>query len=207
MDYSCVPTAVFTPTEYACVGLSEDEALHRLGMDNTRVYVLEYDTLEMAAGHRRELIQTEVRARQPQAPDMPRCMLKIVCRRSPAHSANEAKRAGQGEGGDPDENARGFDRQIKAFNEDEEVLGIHVFGPGASEVMQGYAAAMSVAKQVARRLRPSAPLGIESTDGDILGMTKRELEACIGVHPTHAEEIVGAERWKGSGVSAIKSSC
>ncbi|XP_017479461.1 PREDICTED: thioredoxin reductase 2, mitochondrial isoform X1 [Rhagoletis zephyria] len=38
MDYANVATTVFTPLEYACVGLSEDAALEKFGEDNIEVF-------------------------------------------------------------------------------------------------------------------------------------------------------------------------
>ena len=46
------------------------------------------------------------------------------------------------------------------------VLGIHVVGPAAGEIVQGFAAAMTA------------------------GVTKRQLDSTIGIHPTAAEELV-----------------
>ena len=46
------------------------------------------------------------------------------------------------------------------------VLGVHVVGPDAGEILQGFAAAMSA------------------------GATKRDLDRTIGIHPTAAEELV-----------------
>ena len=37
MDYDSIPTTVFTPLEYSCVGLSEEEAVKRHGEDNLEV--------------------------------------------------------------------------------------------------------------------------------------------------------------------------
>jgi len=37
MDYQNVCTVVFTPIEYACVGLSEDDAENRYGKENLEV--------------------------------------------------------------------------------------------------------------------------------------------------------------------------
>lgn len=50
--YVQVPTAVFTPLEYGCVGLSEEAAISRYGADRVEVYHLGYDTLGMAVAHR-----------------------------------------------------------------------------------------------------------------------------------------------------------
>lgn len=66
---------------------------------------------------------------------------------------------------------------------DERILGLHVLGPNAGEVVQGFAVAMR------------------------MGATRADLEATVGIHPTHAEELVGLDRSKRSGASFTKTSC
>jgi len=46
MDYANVCTTVFTPIEYACVGLSEDDAKEKYGESNIEVYHREFLPLE-----------------------------------------------------------------------------------------------------------------------------------------------------------------
>ena len=46
MDYDAVPTTVFTPIEYGCVGWSEEEAEEKLGKDDLEVYHSVYTPLE-----------------------------------------------------------------------------------------------------------------------------------------------------------------
>lgn len=46
MDYANVCTTVFTPIEYSCVGLSEDDAIAQFGGDNIEVYHREFMPLE-----------------------------------------------------------------------------------------------------------------------------------------------------------------
>ncbi|CAM9201887.1 unnamed protein product [Laminaria digitata] len=46
MDYSNVCTTVFTPLEYGCCGLSEDEAIDNLGEENVEVYHSAFTPLE-----------------------------------------------------------------------------------------------------------------------------------------------------------------
>jgi thioredoxin reductase (NADPH) len=46
MDYVNICTTVFTPIEYACVGLSEDDAITKYGADNIEVYHREFLPLE-----------------------------------------------------------------------------------------------------------------------------------------------------------------
>jgi len=38
MDYDTVPTTVFTPIEYGCCGLSEEDAAARYGAENLSCY-------------------------------------------------------------------------------------------------------------------------------------------------------------------------
>ena len=52
MDYDTVATAVFTPVEYACVGLSEEDAHAEYGVDDVETYLAEWSSLEAGAAHR-----------------------------------------------------------------------------------------------------------------------------------------------------------
>ena len=49
---------------------------------------------------------------------------------------------------------------------DEKVMGCHIFGPGADEILQGFAVAIR------------------------MGATKRDLDDTVAIHPTLAEELV-----------------
>jgi glutathione reductase (NADPH) len=67
--------------------------------------------------------------------------------------------------------ALGEDRQRSAMKlitagEDERVIGVHIFGDGADEMLQGFAVAMR------------------------MGATKKDLDDTVAIHPTNAEEIV-----------------
>lgn len=139
MDYTGVPTTIFTPTEYGCVGLSEADAAAVHGAEGIEVYHLAYDTLELGVAHRLGVDGMPL----PQ-----QCYTKLVVAR---------------EGG--------------------RVLGLHVLGPHAGEVVQGFAVAMR------------------------MGATKADFDATVGIHPTHAEEVVTLDRTKRSGVSFAKTSC
>lgn len=46
MDYDSVPTTVFTPLEYGCVGLTEKEAKTKYGDDNIATYHTKFKPLE-----------------------------------------------------------------------------------------------------------------------------------------------------------------
>uniref|UniRef100_A0A8B9CCY7 thioredoxin-disulfide reductase (NADPH) n=1 Tax=Anser brachyrhynchus TaxID=132585 RepID=A0A8B9CCY7_9AVES len=65
MDYDNVPTTVFTPLEYGCVGLSEEKAVQCYGSDNIEVYHAYYKPLEFTVAER----------------DATQCYMKMVCLR------------------------------------------------------------------------------------------------------------------------------
>ena len=53
MDYNEICTTVFTPIEYSCVGLSEEDAVEKLGQDNIEVYHSEFQPLEWTLSPKR----------------------------------------------------------------------------------------------------------------------------------------------------------
>lgn len=48
MNYNAVPTTVFTPLEYGCIGYSEEEAEYKHGQENIKIYYSDYLPLEWA---------------------------------------------------------------------------------------------------------------------------------------------------------------
>jgi len=46
VNYSNIPTTVFTPTEYGCIGFSEEDAIKKYGEDNIEVYHSYFKPLE-----------------------------------------------------------------------------------------------------------------------------------------------------------------
>ncbi|XP_032899728.1 thioredoxin reductase 2, mitochondrial [Amblyraja radiata] len=65
MDYDNVATTVFTPLEYGCVGLTEEEAVRRHGEDKIEIYHAHYKPLEYTVAER----------------EATQCYVKIVCLR------------------------------------------------------------------------------------------------------------------------------
>jgi len=71
MDYKGIPTTVFTPFEYGCVGESEENAAASHGQENIAVYISEFSTLEIGAAHRTKHGSSE---------DLPtNCLAKLIC--------------------------------------------------------------------------------------------------------------------------------
>ena len=52
-----IPTTVFTPIEYGCIGLSEESAIKTHTANNIESYLYEWQTLERAAVHRPKLLK------------------------------------------------------------------------------------------------------------------------------------------------------
>jgi len=50
-DYTNVPTTIFTPLEYGCVGLSEEDAVKQYGEDNLEIYVQNSTPFEWTIAH------------------------------------------------------------------------------------------------------------------------------------------------------------
>jgi len=133
MDYHLVPTTVFTPYEYGCVGLSEEEAIAKFGEDDVEVYISNYKPLELFVPARGDNM----------------CRVKI----------------------------------ITVISEFERVVGLHVVGPHAGEITQGFALAVK------------------------MGVTKKDMDNLVGIHPTSAEEFTDVRVTRRSGASADKKGC
>uniref|UniRef100_A0A0K0F3D4 Thioredoxin reductase 1 (inferred by orthology to a C. elegans protein) n=1 Tax=Strongyloides venezuelensis TaxID=75913 RepID=A0A0K0F3D4_STRVS len=63
-DYDKIPTTVFTPLEYGCCGLSEEDAIQKYGKDNVNVYHNVFTPLEYTVPERKEIKH---------------CYLKLIC--------------------------------------------------------------------------------------------------------------------------------
>ena len=71
----------------------------------------------------------------------------------------------------------------KIEGDEEHVCALHIACPGAGEIIQGYAVAITI------------------------GVTKEQFDQCIKIHPTIAEDILQLDIVKGSEVSPQKTSC
>jgi len=133
MDYDKVCTTVFTPLEYGCCGLNEEDALEKYG-DALEVYHTNYTPLEWF---------------------LPENRGDNLC----------------------------YCKALVDKNNGNEVVGLHVLGPNAGEITQGFGVAMR------------------------MGMTFEDLTKTVGIHPTTAEEFTTLSVTKSSGESADKSGC
>ena len=117
VDYTNIPSAVFSQPELATVGLTESEARRRHG-DGVDIYMARFRPLRHTISLNEETI-----------------LMKLVV-------------------------ARATDR----------VVGVHMVGPDAAEILQGFAVALKA------------------------GATKADFDATVGIHPTSAEEFVTMRR-------------
>ena len=112
VDYSCIPSAVFSHPPIAAVGLTEAQAKQTLG--SVKVYESDFRPMKNVVAHRNE-----------------RSLYKMVC---------------------------------DAMTD--RVVGIHMIGPDAPEIMQAAAIAVKA------------------------GLTKADFDATVAIQPTMAEELV-----------------
>jgi thioredoxin reductase (NADPH) len=132
MDYNLVPTTVFTPIEYGCVGLSEEDAIAKYGEAALDVYHTKFNPLEWAFDKTIERTS----------------YVKVIVEKAT-----------------------------------DKVVGYHVLAPNAGEMTQGIGIAFQC------------------------GLTKKQLDACVGIHPTVAEECVTLEKTKADDPDATKTGC
>jgi glutathione reductase (NADPH) len=114
LDYSNIPTVVFSHPPIGTVGLSEHEAIDRYGKQEVKVYTSGFVPMYHALTLRK-----------------PRAEMKLV-----------------------------------TVGATERIVGCHVIGAGADEMLQGFAVALR------------------------MGATKRDFDDTVAIHPTSAEEFV-----------------
>ena len=114
LDYSNIPTVVFSHPPIGTVGLSEAEAVERYGAERVKVFTSGFVPMYHAM-----------------TPRKPRAEMKLV-----------------------------------TVDPEQRVVGCHVIGAGADEMLQGFAVAVK------------------------MGATKRDFDDTVAIHPTSAEEFV-----------------
>ncbi len=114
LDYSQIPTVVFSHPPLGTVGLTEEEAREQHGDDGIKVYRTEFTPLVNAF------------AKEPD-----KTAMKLI-----------------------------------TVGRNERIVGLHIIGEGADEMLQGFAVALR------------------------LGATKRDFDDTLAIHPTSAEELV-----------------
>lgn len=114
LDYSNIPTVVFSHPPIGTVGLTESEAIDRYGADQVKIYTSGFVPMYYAL-----------------TPRKPRAQMKLV-----------------------------------TVGPEQRIVGCHVIGAGADEMLQGFAVALK------------------------MGATKRDFDETVAIHPTSAEEFV-----------------
>ena len=114
LDYSNIPTVVFSHPPIGTVGLGEDAARDRYGAESVKVYTSGFVPMYHAL-----------------TPRKPRAEMKLV-----------------------------------TVGPEQRIVGCHVIGAGADEMLQGFAVALK------------------------MGATKRDFDDTVAIHPTSAEEFV-----------------
>merc|ERR1719231_741467 len=139
MDYLGVPTTVYTPLEYGCVGYTEAEAEKVFGPQGLKeasgieVFHTYFKPLEWTIPHRGDNA----------------CYCKLICNKADSMR----------------------------------VVGLHICGPNAGEMTQGFAVALKC------------------------GATKEHFDKTVGIHPTNVEWLTTMHITKSSGDSAETTGC
>jgi glutathione reductase (NADPH) len=123
VSYELIPTVVFSHPTIGTIGLTEEQAIEKYGVDNVKIYKSKFANLYYGPW-------------QVEAEDKPKTAMKLIC-----------------------------------AGEEELVVGLHVIGTGADEMLQGFGIAMK------------------------MGATKADFDATIAIHPTAAEEFVTMFPW------------
>lgn len=123
VSYDLVPSVVFSHPPIGTIGLTEDEAIQKYGMQNIKIYKSKFTNLFYGPWH----VDVE---------NKPKTAMKLICA-----GTNEV------------------------------IVGLHVIGMGADEMLQGFAVAIQ------------------------MGATKRDFDATMAIHPTAAEEFVTMHPW------------
>lgn len=114
LDYDNIPTVVFSHPPIGTVGLSEDEALEKYGVESIKVYQTGFTPMYHAPTAHKS-----------------KTAMKLVC-----------------------------------LGVQEKIVGVHIIGQGADEMLQGFAVAVK------------------------MGACKRDFDNTVALHPTSAEELV-----------------
>jgi len=113
MNYQMIPTTVFTPVEYGCVGMSEEEAKEKLGAQNVDAYLSRYAPIETLAAHH-ELDESRIRSKAFHTADDKEKGVSLPC----------------------------LAKLVVDKSRNERIVGFHFVGPNAGEVTQGFALAL-----------------------------------------------------------------
>ncbi|CBZ54959.1 MGC84926 protein, related [Neospora caninum Liverpool] len=80
MDFTNIPTTVFTPIEYAHTGYSEETAEAKFGRDDLEIYLFQFSPLFFSCVHREK---AEIARKSPEDVDItPPCLAKLICVKS-----------------------------------------------------------------------------------------------------------------------------
>ncbi|GAW80301.1 thioredoxin reductase 2 [Plasmodium gonderi] len=77
MDYTFVPTSIYTPIEYGACGYSEEKAYEVFGKSNVEIFLQEFNNLEISAVHREKHIRAQKDEYDTDVSSI--CLAKLVC--------------------------------------------------------------------------------------------------------------------------------
>ena len=146
------------------IGLTEPQAREEYGDENITVYTSRFKPMQYAPP-RTSLLQTSSSPNPLLTASFPPTCLAVRCRY--ALSDEHAKKP--------------MAMKLICAGQDEKVVGLHVIGFGADEMLQGFGVAVK------------------------MGATKADFDHCVAIHPTAAEEFVTMAPWGAKSVEGVQS--
>jgi len=150
VSYENVPTVVFSHPPIGTIGLTEPEAIEKYGRGNIKVYKSKFANMfygiwnvEETSGNKKSSSSSS-----STPPHTTRQQEAVVVDEKPKTAM-----------------------KLVCHGPDEKVVGLHVIGMGADELLQGFAVAIK------------------------MGATKADFDNCMAIHPTAAEELVTLHPW------------
>jgi len=129
-----VPTTVFTPVEYGCVGLSEEDAIAQYGDDRIESFLWQWTSLEAQASTYAPF-PSPSRSQLFSGSTLDTQVSRVASKQSP--SGSQFAHPGHMREGDEHPQTC-FAKLVCDTANDNRVLGFHFVGPNAGEVTQGF---------------------------------------------------------------------
>ena len=146
------------------IGLTEPQAREEYGDENITVYTSRFKPMQYGPKDSRTVPIREA-TRHATLTAAAVCTLCVLCRY--ALSDEHAKKP--------------MAMKLICAGQDEKVVGLHVIGFGADEMLQGFGVAVK------------------------MGATKADFDHCVAIHPTAAEEFVTMAPWGAKSVEGVQS--
>mmetsp|Transcript_6192 Transcript_6192/g.17637 ORF Transcript_6192/g.17637 Transcript_6192/m.17637 type:complete len:743 (-) Transcript_6192:227-2455(-) len=157
VSYENVPTVIFSHPPIGTIGLTEPQAIEKYGADAIKVYQSKFSNMFYGIWNADETASSSssLSGKQQHYPK-PYSSLREPSTKPLVPIMDEKPKTAM---------------KLVCAGPDERVVGLHVIGMGADELLQGFGVAIK------------------------MGATKADFDDCMAIHPTAAEELVTLHPW------------